>query len=207
MIQVCFGDIFQSRAVALVNPVNCVGIMGAGLALQFRRRFPAMHTDYVAKCRNNKLRPGQVSVYPRKEIRPGQVYSRGEMRPGQVSVYPRGEMHGRAAPHSEKRETHAARPGHEYRADPEYIVNFPTKNDWREDSKLVYIKQGLPSLRRWMEKERIPSIAIPALGCGLGGLPWANVEPLIRRELGPLQNVLIELYPPQKPHHRNARRR
>ena len=57
------GNIFNSSAHALVNPVNCVGTMGAGLAKQFRDRYPAMHTEYLKICRGHLLKPGQVQVF------------------------------------------------------------------------------------------------------------------------------------------------
>jgi len=44
------GNLFESKAEALVNPVNCVGVMGKGLALEFRRRFPGMFEDYLERC-------------------------------------------------------------------------------------------------------------------------------------------------------------
>jgi O-acetyl-ADP-ribose deacetylase (regulator of RNase III) len=56
------GDLFDSTAVALVNPVNCVGVMGAGLALEFKRRFPAAFVDYQAACKSGSLRIGKVHV-------------------------------------------------------------------------------------------------------------------------------------------------
>ena len=57
------GNIFNSNAHALVNPVNCVGTMGAGLAKQFRDRYPAMHNEYLQICRQHLLKPGQVHLY------------------------------------------------------------------------------------------------------------------------------------------------
>lgn len=56
------GDILQSDAKALVNPVNCVGIMGAGLAKQFLKRFPYMEPQYRKACRDKTLVPGSVQV-------------------------------------------------------------------------------------------------------------------------------------------------
>lgn len=56
------------------------------------------------------------------------------------------------------------------------IVYFPTKEHWRNPSQLDYIKQGLESLKAY---NRLESISIPQLGCGLGGLNWAEVKPLI----------------------------
>jgi len=57
------GNIFNSKAEALVNTVNCVGVMGKGIALEFRRRFPDMFKLYAEDCKNGKLKPGHVYYY------------------------------------------------------------------------------------------------------------------------------------------------
>lgn len=58
------GDILQSRCPALVNPVNCVGVMGKGLARQFRNRYPEMDRQYRQDCNRRLLQPGTVRAYP-----------------------------------------------------------------------------------------------------------------------------------------------
>lgn len=55
-------DIFDGGCDALVNPVNCVGVSGAGLALAFRRRYPEHFESYRNACRTGRLRPGTVHV-------------------------------------------------------------------------------------------------------------------------------------------------
>jgi len=60
-VKVIKGDIFQSRAQTLVNTVNCVGIMGKGLALEFKNRFPGMYKDYVRRWGAKKDRSDWVS--------------------------------------------------------------------------------------------------------------------------------------------------
>ena len=57
------GDIFTSRCQAIVNPVNCVGIMGAGLALQFKHRFPDNFASYADACRAGTVAPGRMHVF------------------------------------------------------------------------------------------------------------------------------------------------
>jgi O-acetyl-ADP-ribose deacetylase (regulator of RNase III) len=57
------GNLFASRAQCLVNTVNCVGVMGKGVALEFRRRFPEMFDEYAKTCAAGKLRPGQILPY------------------------------------------------------------------------------------------------------------------------------------------------
>jgi O-acetyl-ADP-ribose deacetylase (regulator of RNase III) len=62
-----------------------------------------------------------------------------------------------------------------------YVICFPTKDDWKQDSKLEYIAQGLPALVDECQYLEISSVAVPALGCGLGQLPWSRVRDLYQR--------------------------
>jgi uncharacterized protein YwgA/O-acetyl-ADP-ribose deacetylase (regulator of RNase III) len=63
MITIRIGDIFESGAQTLVNTVNCVGVMGKGIALEFRKRFPEMHDDYVQRCKAGNVKLGQPYLY------------------------------------------------------------------------------------------------------------------------------------------------
>lgn len=65
MITVRVGDMFDSNAQTLVNTVNCVGVMGKGIALEFKRRFPEMYEDYVQRCKAGKVKLGRPYIYPR----------------------------------------------------------------------------------------------------------------------------------------------
>lgn len=65
MVTVLIGDLFESRAQTLVNTVNCVGIMGKGLALQFKQRFPEMFEDYASRCRHHQVKLGEPYLYRR----------------------------------------------------------------------------------------------------------------------------------------------
>ncbi|MBS3906796.1 MAG: macro domain-containing protein [Syntrophaceae bacterium] len=65
MVKVLMGDILQSNAQTLVNTVNCVGIMGKGIALEFKEQFPDMFDDYVARCNRNEVRLGKPYLYKR----------------------------------------------------------------------------------------------------------------------------------------------
>jgi O-acetyl-ADP-ribose deacetylase (regulator of RNase III) len=62
-VQIREGDIFKSTAQTLVNTVNCVGVMGKGIALGFRKRFPAMHDDYVRRCDRGEVKLGRPYLY------------------------------------------------------------------------------------------------------------------------------------------------
>ena len=142
------GDIFESDAEALVNTVNCKGVMGRGLALQFKRRYPDNFVAYRTECQA------------------------GRMVLGRVHVFDTGRM------------------------SPRYIVNFPTKGHWRNASSLADIADGLNSLESEVRRLCIGSIAIPALGCDLGGLDWDEVRPLIVSTVGRLPGLRAMLFAP-----------
>ncbi len=135
------GDMLADRdAEALVNPVNCAGVMGKGLALQIKTAYPDNFKAYATVC------------------------ARGELRPGRLFTYIR----------------HV----------------FPTKRHWRDPSRLGDIELGLAALADTIAECRIRSIAIPQLGCGLGGLNWAEARPLILKALSPIDNLQLRIYGP-----------
>jgi len=63
MMEFTTGDLLESNAEALVNTVNWVGVMGRGLALQFKNRFPGNFTAYAASCNRKEVQPGRMFVY------------------------------------------------------------------------------------------------------------------------------------------------
>ncbi len=65
MVEVIMGDMFESKAQTLVNTVNCVGIMGKGVALEFKKRFPDMFEDYVKRCEAKQVRLGRPYLFKR----------------------------------------------------------------------------------------------------------------------------------------------
>ncbi|MEH1097813.1 macro domain-containing protein [Micromonospora sp. CPCC 205561] len=67
-----------------------------------------------------------------------------------------------------------------------YVIKFPTKGHWRSSSRLADIAAGLPKLVRVLRDNRIASVAVPGLGCGNGGLDWAEIRPLIEAALADL---------------------
>ncbi|HEY1815008.1 MAG TPA: macro domain-containing protein [Kofleriaceae bacterium] len=82
------------------------------------------------------------------------------------------------------------------RASPRWILNVPTKRHWRSRSRLDDVRLGLVDLVRQVRAHAIGSLAIPALGCGLGGLDWRDVRPLVVDACAPLETVRILLFPP-----------
>ncbi|WP_110516506.1 macro domain-containing protein [Herpetosiphon llansteffanensis] len=150
MLEYCQGNILAAQTAALVNPVNCVGVMGKGLALQFRQAFPANYQAYVKACRAGAVQLGSMFVF---------VESNAEQ--------------------------------------PMTIINFPTKQHWKQQSYLADIASGLDDLIAVLADRSLDSVAVPALGCGYGSLAWADVEPLIIKAFERLPNLHVQLYPPQ----------
>ena len=62
-VSVIRGDLFESYAQTLVNTVNCVGVMGKGVALQFKKRFPDMFAEYARRCRDGEVRLGEPYLW------------------------------------------------------------------------------------------------------------------------------------------------
>jgi ssDNA thymidine ADP-ribosyltransferase, DarT/Macro domain len=80
--------------------------------------------------------------------------------------------------------------------DGKWFLLFPTKDHWKNDSEILPIEEGLEWLVANYKKEGIESLAIPALGCGLGNLDWKEVGPLMCRYLAKLE-IKCAIYLPQ----------
>lgn len=141
-------DLFSSTAQVWVNPVNCVGVMGAGIAKKFASKFPGMLNYYRHVC------------IEQKSVRPGYIITM----------------------------QHDAPP-------PSWVVCLATKDHWKNPSQLSWIADGLDNLAQWCKEYHIESLAMPAIGCGLGGLDWNIVRPMIESRLGFLPG--LEVYDPR----------
>jgi O-acetyl-ADP-ribose deacetylase (regulator of RNase III) len=79
---------------------------------------------------------------------------------------------------------------------PKFIINFPTKRHWRGNSRIEDIESGLYALIQEIKRLGIRSIALPPLGCGLGGLDWKVVRPMIEKAFSDLPGVRVLLFEP-----------
>jgi O-acetyl-ADP-ribose deacetylase (regulator of RNase III) len=147
MIDYVKGDLLQADVEALVNTVNCVGVMGAGIAAQFKQQFPENYRAYMAACKKGMVRPGSMFMHPAPPPRT-------------------------------------------------WIINFPTKRHYAQVSWIEDIALGLTDLVQIIHTHQIQSIAIPALGCGLGGLSWDMVRPLMEQAFHALLTTRICIFEP-----------
>ena len=142
-------SIFDSSAEAIVNPVNCVAVSGAGLALEFARRYPRNDRIYKQACEDGRIQPGRGLITETDE------------------------------------------------QSPRYIVNFPTKRHWRDESRMDDIRLGLRNLHRQLLLRNIRGIAMPAVGAGLGGLEWNEVKKVIQKEFGTEAEITVTVCNPR----------
>ncbi len=154
-IECATGNIFDAGVDAIVNPVNCVGVMGKGLALDFKKRFPISSRGYIEACAQNIVKTGELFVF-----------------------------------------TPTRDPW--WKENGQYVIHFPTKKHWRDPSKLEYVEAGVKKFERIFESLKIKSVAIPALGCGCGGLDWAIVKPVIVEGLRSVhEKIKVVLFEPE----------
>jgi O-acetyl-ADP-ribose deacetylase (regulator of RNase III) len=149
MIEIVTGDFFDYEADIRVNTVNCVGVMGAGVALAFKIKYPKMFEEYAKACAQKIIRPGKPLVWFEDDM-----------------------FH-----HSGLT-----------------IINFPTKDHWRDPSEYEFIESGLVWLAEFLSGNPGKTITVPALGCGHGGLDWEIVRPMIKQYLDivPAKVLLFE---------------
>lgn len=153
-------SIFDANTDAYICPVNTEGVMGKGLAKEFKRIFPRASGGYIAYCKRGELAAG-----------------------GTVWVTDRDKKGNRIM-----------------------VYFLATKDEWRNPSQLEWVKSGLAEVAQNVKSlNAIPtafvsprSIAIPALGCGLGGLDWGDVQPLIEEAFAGLPELRVVVYPPKE---------
>jgi len=89
---------------------------------------------------------------------------------------------------------------------PRWIINFPTKEHWKGDSRIEWVETGLEDLKRVLRERGIRSVAIPPLGAGNGGLDWPTVKARINAALADLDEVEILVYEPTNQYQNVAKR-
>jgi O-acetyl-ADP-ribose deacetylase (regulator of RNase III) len=151
MLRFTTGNIMDSSAEALVNTVNTVGVMGKGIALQFKQAFPHNFEVYRQACLNGSFQTGQLLVVKDQELLMGE----------------------------------------------RLIINLPTKSHWKSPSTYEFVETGLIALVTYLKANPIKSLAMPALGCGNGGLDWKVVKPMIEKYLAEL-DLSVWVYEPKR---------
>lgn len=123
------GDLFTSDAEVLAHGCNCQGVMGAGIAKEFKDRYPGMFKEYNLACKGRTFEPGSYMVYEATSSKT--------------------------------------------------ILNLATQDYPGRNARLDLIEK---SLTKALEAHpELKSIAMPRIGCGIGGLAWEEVERVLKR--------------------------
>ena len=166
-------NLLDVDADALVNTVNCFGFMGKGIAKAF-----AQDPRFKRKASKGEPKIGLEADYKvRCELR--------QIRPGEPYVWKRESLGGFPDPLDS----------------PRFVINLPTKNHYANPSRIEWVDRGLERFRQLIDEYQIMSIAMPAPGCGNGGLEWSAVKASIERNLGNLAIPIIVVEPEQTSAH------
>jgi O-acetyl-ADP-ribose deacetylase (regulator of RNase III) len=122
------GSLFDSTADAYVHGVNTEGLMGAGIAVLFKKAYPEMYSVYKALCKLGRLQPGETWVW---------------------------EAHDRT------------------------IYNIASQDKPGANARLEWFERGLTQTLKHAQENNVVVIAMPRIGCGIGGLDWEDVRDII----------------------------
>lgn len=136
-------NIFNTQCQTIVNTINCVGVMGKGIALEMKNRYPEMFEKYKGFCDRQLIEVGKLWLY---------------------------------------------------KSDDKWILNFPTKIHWRNNSEYDYIKKGMAKFVETYKEKDIKSIAFPMLGCSNGGLDVNAVLEIMMCYLSKCDDLIVEIY-------------
>lgn len=157
------GDMFFSGRHTLTISVNCVGVMGRGLASRAKYLFPDVYVYYQDLCKRRTLQLGKPALYRRESPLDYQL---------------------------------ADEPSTLLNANTEaWFLLFPTKYHWRDRADLEGIEKGLAWIVNNYPQMGLKSLALPALGCGLGGLEWQHVGPMLCKHMSKL-GIPVSIYLP-----------
>lgn len=126
------GDLFTSEAAALGHGVNIYGHMSAGIAVQFRNRYPLMYRAYKDRCVAKQFKVGEIFAYYDDII------------------------------------------------SNRWIYNIASQDYPGPTAQLDWLTEALTTAILHAQQHHVASIAIPRIGCGIGGLDWASTQPALQ---------------------------
>ncbi len=159
------GDMFFSGLQTFTISVNLKGVMGKGLAARTKYQFPDAYVRYQDDCKNSKLQVGKPTLYKRGTRIEDELAD-------DSSQLKEASLNGTR-----------------------WFLFLPTKRDWHQDSRFEDIEKSMEWLVKNYKKQGIKSIALPALGCGLGNLQWRQVGPMMCHHLNKM-NIKSCIYLP-----------
>ena len=139
------GDLFFSRAQAVAHGVNIKGFMGAGVAKEFRIRYPVMYSEYKALCVSDGLPAG--GVFPWRDAESGR-----------------------------------------------WVYNIASQDEPGPHARLEWVESGVREMIAHATDMGVGTIAMPRIGCGIGGLRWSDVERVVSQVAAESDSVHLEVW-------------
>lgn len=149
------GDLFNSTADAYAHGVNTEGLMGAGIAVAFKHQWPHMYSTYKTACKVHHLPPGETFVW---DTQPTLSQLPCVRTPKMVAA--------------KQAEIDAF-------TNPRWIYNIASQDAPGPNAKLEWFERGLLRALKHAEENEVKTIAMPRIGCGIGGLDWEDVRDII----------------------------
>lgn len=128
----CQGDVFLTECQTIAHGCNCIGVMGAGIAKEVKKRYPDCYQEYWVRCHSNHFIPGDYYLWKSSD---------------------------------------------------KWILNMATQYGIN-GADIDLVKTSFNTISKYYKEEGIESIAMPLIGCGLGGLTWDSVKAIIQENMG-----------------------
>lgn len=149
------GSLFDSTADAYAHGVNTEGLMGAGIAVLFKKAYPDMYASYKQLCKDGILEAGEIFAWDRL----GAVPIRTPV------------------------------------PNPRWIYNIASQDKPGANARLEWFETGLTRMLKHAKANGVKSIAMPRIGCGIGGLEWEDVLDILEHYSSKV-DVEIEVWTP-----------
>jgi O-acetyl-ADP-ribose deacetylase (regulator of RNase III) len=130
-MRIVSGDLFQSTAGAIGHGVNCMGVMGAGIARLFKRDFPEMFKEYKILCDEDSLHAGEIFAWQA----------------------PTGQ----------------------------WVYNMASQHYPGANAHLKWLESAAVAALTHADAHGVREVALPQIGCGIGGLKWEDVQEVLER--------------------------
>jgi hypothetical protein len=166
----------------IVIPVNCVGVLGCGVAKRFKD---------IYKYRVDSMGASSVQFYE---------YLCDTNNANIMSKITSSNIHGYFRPYLNLGIHVGTIRIYKCKVSSQQIIFFPTKHHFKNKSELSHIERGLQKLVLFAERSAVEgslkTMSVPALGCGAGGLNWQDVKPIMKHYLSQIPNVKITIFMP-----------
>jgi O-acetyl-ADP-ribose deacetylase (regulator of RNase III) len=197
-IEIRRGDLFDYEG-SKAHGVNGAGIMGKGIALDFKKKWPDMFKEYERLCKGGQLFPGMIYPYEYHQINPAVFADFRKQMKENLHEFEGTKVGPQAIVDLQQAAVRAITTislDMTNLSEMHFIYNLCIKSHWKLPSETYMVWTALQNMVEHMETHGIKEVAMPALGCGLGQLDWeTQVKPIVE-EVGSQTPCTLVVYLP-----------